>query len=171
MEVEVHVRPEGTSDAPLIEAVTRQAFLTAAHTSNSEHLIVAALRTAGKLAVSLVAEASGTVIGHVGVSPVAISDGSSGWFGLGPLSVLPQQQRRGVGSQLMRAALRLLREHDAAGCMVLGDPAFYSRFGFRPHPELVLAGVPPEFFQAICFDPPPARGTVTYDAAFAAGEA
>ncbi|HEY2809057.1 MAG TPA: N-acetyltransferase [Steroidobacteraceae bacterium] len=168
--MEVRVRRESAADASLIKAVTRQAFLTATHTSHTEHLIVDALRQAGALAVSLVAEAGGTVIGHVGVSPVAISDGTAGWFGLGPISVLPRQQRRGVGSKLMHAALGLLRDRNAAGCVVLGEPAFYSRFGLQPYPDLVLAGAPPEYFQAICFDARHPRGTVTYHAAFAVRE-
>ncbi len=165
--MEVRVREENTADLPLIEALTREAFLTAAHGSATEHLIVAALRWAGALSVSLVAQSGATLIGHVGVSPVAISDGTSGWFGLGPLAVLPRWQRRGVGSRLMQAALLRLRERSAAGCVVLGDPAFYGRFGFRPSPDLILPGVPPAYFQALAFDSPPAHGTVAYHPAFA----
>lgn len=81
------------------------AFLNALHTSHAEQVIVSTLRQAGKLAISLVADAGGKVIGHVAVSPVSISDGASDWFGLGPISVLPEHQRRGVGSRLMREAL------------------------------------------------------------------
>ncbi|HSY09065.1 MAG TPA: N-acetyltransferase, partial [Steroidobacteraceae bacterium] len=70
-----------------IEAVTIAAFLNAPHSGHTEHFIVSALRKAGKLTLSLVADAKGTIIGHVAVSPVSISDGSAGWFGLGPISV------------------------------------------------------------------------------------
>jgi putative acetyltransferase len=70
----------------------------------------------------------------------------------------------------MHAALRVLRDLDAAGCVVLGEPAFYSRFGFQPDPGLVLAGAPREYFQAISFGPRQPRGTVTYHAAFAVRE-
>jgi putative acetyltransferase len=108
--------------------------------------IVTALRKAGLLAISLVADAEGTVIGHVAVSPVSISNGASGWFGLGPISVLPEDQRRGVGSRLVHEALRILREQGAAGCVVLGEPEYYSGFGFRADPTLILPGVPPEYF-------------------------
>jgi putative acetyltransferase len=146
--------------------VTVSAFLGAGHSTHTEQYIVNALRRAGKLAVSLVAEADGVVIGHVAVSPVSISDGTSGWFGLGPISVLPQHQRRGIGSQLVREALRLLRRRGAAGCVVLGDPEYYSRFGFQADSNLVLPGVPPGYFQARSFNSSRPRGIVTYHEAF-----
>lgn len=162
----VKIRGETSADLPTIEAVTTSAFFNAPHTSHTEQHIVNALRRAGKLAISLVAEADGNVVGHVAISPVSISDGASGWFGLGPISVLPQYQRRGVGSQLMREALRVLRENGASGCVVLGYPEYYGRFGFRADPNLLLPGFPPEYFQAISFDSSEPRGTVTYCQAF-----
>ena len=165
--MEVKIREETAADVAVIEALTRTAFLSASHSSLTEHLIASALRRAGQLAVSLVAQHGEAVIGHVGVSPVAITDGTQGWFGLGPLAVLPQRQRRGIGTQLMHAALERLRGHQAGGCVVLGDPAFYARFGFRPDPDLLLPGVPAEYFQAIAFGRRRPRGTVTYHEAFA----
>lgn len=164
----IKIRRETSSDAQVIEAVTVAAFLNAPHTSHTEQYIVSALRRAGKLAVSLVAEIDGIVIGHVAISPVSISDGTSGWFGLGPISVVPQYQRRGVGSQLMREGLRLLRERGASGCVVLGEPEYYGRFGFRADLNLVLPGVPSEYFQAVAFDSSRPRGTVAYHEAFSA---
>ncbi len=151
-----------------IEAVTASAFLNAPHTSHTEQYIVNALRRAGKLSISLVAEADGTLIGHVAISPVSISDGASGWFGLGPISVLPQHQRQGIGSKLMRGALGILRGRGASGCVVLGEPEYYGRFGFHADPDLVLPGVPPQYFQSISFDSSKPRGTVTYHEAFEA---
>lgn len=164
----VEIRSETLADVQQIEAVTAAAFLNAPYTSHTEQYIVNALRRAGRLAVSLVAEAGGTLIGHVAVSPVSISDGASGWFGLGPISVLPQHQGRGVGSRLMREALRILRERSAAGCVVLGESAYYDKFGFRTDSNLILPGYPPEYFQAISFDASEPRGTVTYHEAFEA---
>lgn len=162
----VQIRSETSADVQKILAVTTSAFLNAPHTSHTEQYIVNALRRAGKLALSLVAEADDSLIGHVAISPVSISDGTSGWFGLGPISVLPQHQRLGVGSQLMREALRILRERGVSGCVVLGEPEYYGKFGFQQDPNLVLAGVPPEYFQAISFDSSKPRGTVTYHEAF-----
>lgn len=160
------IRGETPADERSIEAVTKAAFLNATHSSHTEQYIVDALRRAGKLAMSLVATADGVVIGHVALSPVSISDGAQGWFGLGPLSVSPQHQRQGVGSRLMCEALRLLLDQGAAGCVVLGEPAYYGRFGFRADDDLILPGVPPEYFQVVAFGPSKVRGTVTYHEAF-----
>lgn len=164
----VVIRSETPADRDEIEAMIASAFLHAPHTSHTEQYIVAALRYAGKLSVSLVAEADSGLIGHVAISPVSISDGTPDWFGLGPISVLPQHQRQGIGSRLMREALRTLREHGASGCVVLGEPEYYGRFGFRADPDLVLSGVPAEYFQALSFGSSRPRGTVTYHEAFEA---
>lgn len=164
----VEIRSETSADVQTIEAVTTSAFLNAPHTSHTEQYVVNALRRAGKLTVSLVAVADDTLIGHIAISPVAISDGTSGWFGLGPISVLPQHQRRGIGSQLMREALQILRERGASGCVVLGYPDYYGKFGFKADPNLVLSGYPPEYFQAVAFGSSKPRGTVTYHEAFEA---
>jgi putative acetyltransferase len=159
----VKIRPETAADVPGIEAVTICAFLKAPHT---EQFIVSALRKAGLLTISLVADAEGTVIGHVAVYPVSVSDGASGWFGLGPISVVPEHQGRGLGFRLMHEALRTLREQGAAGCVLLGEPEFYTRFGFQADPNLILPGVPQEYFQAISFDSSRPHGTVSYHEAF-----
>ncbi len=162
------VREEVPVDAAIIEAVTVAAFLDAPHASHTEQHIVNALRRAGALTVSLVAELDGVLVGHVALSPVSISDGSPHWFGLGPISVLPAHQRHGVGCALMAAALAALRQRAAQGCVVLGDPGYYGRFGFRATPDLVLPGVPPEYFQTLPLVSATARGSVTYHPAFEA---
>jgi len=162
----IEIRDERAADVAAIDAVTIAAFLNAPHTSHSEQFVVSALRRAGKLAISLVADAGGEVIGHVAVSPVSISDGAPAWFGLGPISVLPEHQRRGVGSALMREALRLLRVGGAAGCVLLGEPGYYSRFGFQADPHLILRNVPPQYFLAISLDSSRPHGTVSYHEAF-----
>jgi putative acetyltransferase len=162
----IEIRPETASDVAAIEVVTIAAFASAPHTSHTEQYIVDALRRAGQLSISLVAEAELAIIGHVALSPVSVSDGTSCWFGLGQISVLPVHQRHGIGSQLIREALRILRERGACGCVVLGDPAYYGKFSFRADPALVLLGVPPEYFQSLPFDSRQPRGTVSYHAAF-----
>ena len=160
------IRQELPSDVSAIRAVTAAAFLNAPHTDHTEQFIIDALRKAGALAISLVAEQDGEVVGHVTVSPVSISDGSAGWYALGPVSVSPELQGQGIGSRLMQAALRVVRERGAAGCVLLGDPAYYSRFGFRPESGLVLPDAPPEYFQALPFGASLPRGVVTYHDAF-----
>ena len=166
--MQVLIRSETPADREEIEAMTASAFLNAPHTSHAEQYIIAALRRAGKLSVSLLAEADGRLIGHIAISPVSISDSTPGWFGLGPISVLPQYQRQGIGSRLMREALRILSKRRASGCVVLGEPEYYGRFGFRADPDLVLPGIPAEYFQALPFGSSRPRGTVTYHAAFEA---
>lgn len=166
----LRLRNEAPGDAAAIEAVTVAAFLDAPHTDHTEQFIVRALRAAGRLSVSLVAEHDGVIVGHVAISPVTISDGATDWYGLGPVSVLPPHQGRGIGSQLITRALALLRERGAAGCVVLGEPGYYGRFGFRAVPQLMLPGVPPEYFQALSFHGELPSGDVAYHASFDARE-
>jgi predicted N-acetyltransferase YhbS len=162
------IRKEVPSDAAAIEAVTVAAFHAATHTSRTEQFIVRALREAGKLAISLVAEDQGQIVGHVAVSPVTVSDGASGLYGLGPISVAPGNQGQGVGALLVEHALAELRAMGAAGCVVLGEPRYYSRFGFKTQPTLVLPGVPPEYFQVISFSGSLPSGQVKYHDSFEA---
>lgn len=164
--MQLHIRAETPADAAAIETVTVAAFLNAPHTSHTEQHIICGLRAAGALAISLVAELEGRIVGHVALSRVTISDGSVDWFGLGPISVCPARQRQGIGTCLMREALRLLAQRNAAGCVLLGDPVYYARFGFEARPGLILPGVPAEYFQALSFGATPASGTVAYHPAF-----
>ncbi|AGW93787.1 MULTISPECIES: GNAT family N-acetyltransferase [Cupriavidus] len=162
----LHIRPEVPSDADRIAQLTTAAFRAAPHASQTEAFIVNALRCAGQLTVSLVAQDGEVLVGHVAVSPVWVSSGAAGWFGLGPISVAPDRQGQGIGTQLMQAALAELRRLRAAGCVVLGDPGYYGRFGFAARPGLVLEGVPPEYFQALAFNGGYPSGTVRYHDAF-----
>lgn len=161
------IRSETTPDVEKIDALVEAAFATAEHSNNAERRIVHALRDANQLTVALVAEAEGELVGYVAISPVAISDGAQGWFGLGPIAVSPRLQHRGIGSALMRSALAALRDRKSAGCVVLGEPEYYGRFGFRADPNLVLPAVPPRYFQAIVFRGELPHGTVSYHDAFA----
>jgi len=161
-----HIRPETPEDIPAIASVIARAFATAPHASGTEAQIVAALRDAGALALSLVAETRGSVVGHLALSPVALSSRTPGWYGLGPLAVAPGHQGRGTGGRLVARALDTLRQRHAAGCVVLGEPGYYGRFGFRTDPAFVLPGVPPEYFQVIRFTQASSGGTVAYHEAF-----
>jgi putative acetyltransferase len=162
----MRTRSEALSDIGAIETLTVAAFLNAPHSSQTEHFIVNALRRSGQLAVSLVAEEGDRIIGHVAVSPVSISDGSEGWYGLGPISVAPGRQGQGIGTGLIQEALAALRRLDAAGCVVLGEPGYYGRFGFKAESALMLPDVPAEYFQAIAFHGAIPHGTVTYHQSF-----
>ena len=160
------LRDELASDAGAIHALTIDAFRDAAHRSGTEPFIVDALRRDGALSVSLVAVRDGVIVGHAAASPVRIAGRDIGWHGLGPVSVAPRCQREGIGRRLVGAVLSRLRAQGAAGCVVLGDPAYYGRFGFHVSPSLRLPGVPGEYFQALPFGDAVPEGDVAYAPAF-----
>jgi len=168
IQLSISIRKEQASDIQSIDDVTAAAFLDAPHTNHTEQFIVKALRNSGVLSASLVADDAGKVIGHVALSPVSISDGSEGWYGLGPIFVKPSAQGRGVGSELMNAALSELKHLNANGCVLLGDPEYYLRFGFKPLVGLVLPDVPVEYFQAVLLQGDQPVGEATYDESFSA---
>lgn len=160
------LRSEKTSDIKLIETLTTQAFLNAQHTDHTEQFIVSALRVADALSISLVVEVNSKVVAHIAISPITITDGSRAWYGLGPISVLPEYQGAGIGSLLIDRALERLKKLDASGCVVLGDPTYYQRFAFKVEADLILAGVPAEYFQTLLFVGDLPKGTVSYHDAF-----
>lgn len=162
------IRDETPADVNAIAEVTIAAFRTLEISHHTEQFIVAALRAAKALTVSLVAKTDGRVIGHIAFSPVAISDGTRNWYGLGPVSVSPEHQRRGIGKALIAEGLRRLKELGGQGCCLVGHPDYYRQFGFRNSPELVLEGVPPEVFFVLPFDGPVPHGTVVFHGAFMA---
>jgi len=162
----ITIRDERNEDIEAIEKLTEAAFQNAEHTSHTEHFIVNSLRNYGQLTVSLVAIEDSAIVGHVAISPVQISSGEMGWYGLGPISVHPNKQGLGIGSLLMNKSLEKLKNLGAKGCVLLGDPKYYSRFGFRTYPELILPDVPSEYFQALSFSGNIAKGYVSYHEAF-----
>lgn len=160
------IRDETTADIQAIEELTIAAFKTLAVSGHTEQFIIKALRAAGALPLSLVAEIGGRVVGHVAFSPVSISDGAAGWYGLGPVSVLPELHRQGIGSALIREGLARLKGMGGQGCALVGDPAYYPRFGFRNHPRLAHEGVPPEVFMVLSFGGAMPKGTVEFHQGF-----
>jgi putative acetyltransferase len=166
LESHVIIRNETESDIKAIAEVTETAFETLAISHHTEQFIISALRAAGALTVSLVAEIDGNVVGHVAFSPVTISDGSPDWYGLGPVSVLPEHQRQGIGTALINEGLSRLKARGGKGCALVGPPAYYQRFGFRNLPALTLEGVPQEYFLALPFGEETPRGVVVFHSAF-----
>jgi putative acetyltransferase len=160
------IRAETDDDIPKITALTQVAFKDHIYSSHTEHLIINALRKANALSISLVAESENQLLGHIAFSPIEISDGSKSWFGLGPISVAPHSQNKGIGSALIRSGLRALRIQEAKGCVVLGEPEYYNRFGFRNIKAIALANTPPEYFMVLPFNTSPVRGLVAYHKAF-----
>lgn len=167
----VPIRSERPEDADAIRNLTTAAFRHMPFSSQTEAAIVDALRKADALTVSLVAIRDGAVIGHAAFSPVTINGETNGWYGLGPVSVLPDEQRKGIGDALIREGLRRLMELSARGCLVLGDPGYYGRFGFTSDPELRYGEVPPEYFQRLCFTDVVPKGEVTFHPGFDVSQA
>jgi len=168
MQPKVVIRDETQADMDGIRDVTIAAFKTLAISQHTEQFVIEALRAAKSLTVSLVAEVDGRVVGHIAFSPVTLSDGTGNWYGLGPVSVLPDYQRQGIGKALIEEGLSQLKGLKAQGVCLVGHPDYYKKFGFRNAPGLVLEGVPPEVFFALSFDGSIPQGSVTFHAAFAA---
>lgn len=160
------IRAEQPGDEAAIGAVTAAAFAPMPYSDQTEPQIIERLRAAGALALSLVAEDDGVIVGHIAFSPVVLEGGEGGWYGLGPVSVLPERQGAGVGGALVREGLDRLRALGAAGCVLLGDPAYYGRFGFRNDHSLVLPDVPREYFQSLVLHGPDAFGIVAFHPGF-----
>ena len=162
------IRKETTSDIEAITQVTIAAFKTLPISNHTEQFIIKALRAAGALTISLVAEIDGRVVGHVAFSPVIISDGATGWYGLGPVSVLPDYQKQGIGKALINKGLSLLKDMGGEGCALVGDPNYYKRFGFKNYPELIHEGIPQEVFLILPFTEKIPKGIVVFHEGFKA---
>ena len=162
------IRKETAGDIEAITAVTTAAFRTLPVSNQTEQFIIKALREAGVLTISLVAEIDGHVVGHIAFSPVTVSDGATDWYGLGPVSVLPEYQRQGIGKALINEGLSLLKELGSRGCALVGDPNYYKRFGFHNYPQLVHEGIPQDVFLALPFTEKVPEGIVVFHEAFLA---
>lgn len=162
------IRPERPGDAQNIRQVTKAAFAVAEHRSGTEAAIVDALRAANALSVSLVATIRDEIVGHVAFSPVTINGANIGWFGLGPISVSPDFHGQGIGGALIQEGLDHLRMAGARGCVVLGDPNYYMRFGFEPDLAIRFEDAPPEFFMRMSLDGSLASGSIAYHEGFSA---
>jgi len=164
------LRKETVADIEAITEVTIAAFKNHPISNHTEQFIINALRAADALTISLVAEIDERVVGHIAFSPVTISDGTKDWYGLGPVSVLPEYQKQGIGKSLINEGLFLLRELGAQGCALVGDPDYYKPFDFRNYPEMVHQGVPQEVFLALPFNEKIPRGIVVFHEGFFAND-
>lgn len=168
----MRIRTEGAQDRAEISKLITEAFRAARHKSGREAEIVEALRAAGALQLSLVAEAGpeddrvGGLLGHIAVSPSEIG-GRLGWGLIGPLAVRPDAQGRGVGAALIRAALERLRARPGCpGAVLVGYPAYYGRFGFASYPGLGMPGVPQDAVMALPFGGGAPEGVPAHHPAF-----
>jgi putative acetyltransferase len=126
-ELSVIIREETPADRSDVDALLRQAF-----GRDDESKLVLRLREDGAIGAALVAEADGKVIGHLVLSwlPTRMDGRPVRAVALAPMGVRPAHQRRGVGSRLLAAAIAKARQIGAQAIVVLGDPAYYRRFGF-----------------------------------------
>jgi putative acetyltransferase len=160
------VRPETPQDVEAIRSVNVEAFKGHPFSQQTEHLIVELLRADNALDISLVAEFGKSVVGHIAFSQVQIGDVASGWYLLGPVAVRPLFQRQGIGRALVEAGLGALQSKGAGGCVLVGDPKFYTRFGFEQTPGVTCVGVPDEFVLCLRIAGPMPVGEVLHHPAF-----
>lgn len=171
--MKISIRAETRADSAEIALVLERAF-----TGRAEARLVEELREAGGLSISLVAEVDGSIVGHIAFSPVSLSPEQPAISGLGlaPMAVLPEFQRRGIGSALIRAGLDSCRQFGHDFVVVLGHPEYYPRFGFIPGPPRGIRcvyPVPDEVFMIQELTPGALSGIsglVHYHPAFAAFE-
>lgn len=166
----LRIRPEENEDQSAVRQVNEAAFGAAA-----ESAIVDALRESVTTVISLVAQLDDRVVGHIIFSPVTIEGlPDARIMALGPMAVLPEFQRRGIGSRLVRAGLDTCRDLEVGAAVVLGHPGFYPRFGFLPASRFGLSceyDVPDDVFMAMELEDrylDGVTGTVTYHRAFGA---
>lgn len=143
------VRPERDDDRHAVHDVTQRAFAPMSYAGGNEQDLINRFRDAGALAASLVAQYDGHVVGQLTLTPATAADSSAGWFAMGPVAVAPEMQGMGIGAALIRAGIDWLHDHAAAGCVLVGNPAYYSRFGFRRAPQLCPPGQPADYFQIL----------------------
>ena len=168
MNLKFIIRDETYADVTAITEVTVAAFKSLEISVHTEQFIIEALRAGNALSISLVAEIDGRVLGHIAFSPLTISDGTQNWYGLGPVSVLPEFQRQGIGKALIQEGLSRLKDMNARGCCLVGHPDYYRKFGFRNVSDLVCEGIPQEVFFALSFDGHMPHGEVSFHEAFKA---
>ncbi|MBV7258779.1 GNAT family N-acetyltransferase [Erythrobacter crassostreae] len=164
--IPITIRPEASGDEATIHEMTTVAFEPMPFSDGSEPDLIDRLRVSGDLTLSLVAEDAERIVGHIAFSPVTIGDNAKDWYGLGPVSVWPEIQQRGIGGALIKRGIADMRAMGAKGIVLLGSNVYYPRFGFVHEPQLTYAGAPPEFFQCLLLDGGLPCGEVKFSPAF-----
>ncbi len=165
-DIAITIRPEASGDEATIHALTERAFEPMPFSGGDEQHVIDRVRADGDLTLSLVAEDGERIVGHIAFSPVTITDGVTDWFGLGPVSVWPELQQRGIGGALIKRGIADLRVQGAKGIVLIGSNIYYPRFGFEHVPQLTYSGGPPEFFQVLPLDGDMPSGEVAFAPGF-----
>lgn len=169
------IRPETAADHTAIYDVTAAAFDGMPYADGDEPDVISRLRAAGALTLSLVALIDDAIVGQITFSPATAEDGSGRWFALGPVSVVPEQQGHGIGTQLIEQGLDTIKAISGAeagagtgvrGCILTGNPDYYRRFDFRPAPDNAPANEPAEYFMLHLFAGDPPVGSFAFHPAF-----
>jgi predicted N-acetyltransferase YhbS len=165
--LQIEIRDELPEDYEQITQITIAAFTNHPYSNCREYILVEKLREKKSLTVSLVAIVNGEVAGHVAFSPVQVAGIACNWYSVGPLSVKPELQKQGIGSALMRAGMEKIKGIGGQGCVLVGDPLYYVRFGYHNSDIMTFPHAPKENFMIIEFGGGEIPGEVDFDAAFA----
>jgi putative acetyltransferase len=165
------IREERAGDEAAIFAVTQAAFANHPHSEGTEPYIVDRLRADGDMVLSLVYEGANGIVGHVAFSPTILSSGDEGWLTLGPISVLPEMQKTGIGGALIAEAKRRLARAGYRGIVLVGDPGYYGRHGFRQGTPITIDGPLATYLQTCSFDGHTPEATADFVPAFSEARA
>jgi putative acetyltransferase len=162
------IRDQTEVDFSAVHQLVIAAFKTLPIASGTEQFIMDELWRSDAATVALVAEDAGGIVGQAAFSKVLVGGRDVGWHGCGPVGVLPARHKQGIGSALMREGLKRLRALGSKGCVVVGDPAYYKRFGFDNTAAMREPAVPPQYFMVIRFEGEMPKGDVKFDKAYEA---
>lgn len=164
--LKIEIRKELEADQTSIRVLTEAAFKGRPYADGDEQDVIDRLRRSNTLTLSLVATQEAAMIGQITFSPAVVEDDSSPWFALGPVSVLPSRQGEGIGSALIEEGLNRITAMGALGCILTGDPNYYSKFGFALSPTNSPDNEPEEYFQLKLLGGGQPIGKFSFDRAF-----
>lgn len=143
-----------------------EAFSGHPHSVQNEYEIVEKLRSSHSLITEITDYDGDLLTGYCAFSPLLLNGKPAKWAGAGPLAVLPGYQNKGMGTALMQEGIRKLQSLGYEGCVLVGDPVFYSRFGFMPHQDMILENIPAEYFLVLSFSGIIPKAKVAFHPAF-----
>lgn len=160
------VRHENKLDQNAIAELTKRAFAPMEYSDGDEQDMIDRLRKSGRLSLSLLVEHQGVLVGHVAFARMLTSNRPTDWYSLGPIAVEPHLQRRHIGTALIHAGLDQLRSIGALGCVLVGDPHYYLRFGFVVMPKFAPERQPATHFMVNAFQDSEPPSGFDFDTAF-----